>query len=262
MKKLLFLVVMLFALFTLVGCGDSSEGLQSPSADGGYSNGEQAGNNVVVDTNRKVYYVVEYSISGDIRENKNKISLKVNEIGGYVSSSNEYNTSAKIVYKVPTDKLNSFLDFVDAFDGVGKKSVSSNDITSSYAYTEAKIKTLQASREAYVNLLSDPNLSMHEIMSINDKIAEIDVELLKISNEKAMYDNKLEYSTVTVNFTTTPVVEEEPGFFEEYFEYLGSFFVGLGKVILYLLPVALVGGVVFASIYIPIKIKKNKKLKK
>ena len=260
MKKFLFLVFVICTMFLLVGCGDASEG--DINQDGGYSTGEQVGNNVVVDTNRKVYYVVEYSITGDIRENKNKISLKVNEIGGYVSSSNEYNTSATIVYKVPTDKLNSFLDFVDAFDGVGKKSVSSTDITSSYAYTEAKLKTLQASREAYVKLLSDTNLSMQQIMSINDKIAEIDVELLKIANEKAMYDNKIEYSTVTVKLTATPTEEKEPGFFTEYFEYLGNFFVGLGKVILYLLPFALVGGVIFSAIYFPVKIKKNKRLKK
>ena len=54
------------------------------------------------------------------------------------------------------------------------------------------------------------------------------------------YDNLLDYSTITITYTT----EKEPSFFGEYFEYVGDFFVGLGKTILYLLPPALTGGTI------------------
>ena len=48
--------------------------------------------------------------------------------------------------------------------------------------------------------------------------------------------------TKTSNITYT--TEKEPSFFGEYFEYVGDFFVGLGKTILYLLPPALTGGTI------------------
>ena len=67
-------------------------------------------------------------------------------------------------------------------------------------------------------------------------------------DEKSSYDSLLEYSTITVNFNSV----EKESFFKDYFEYLGNFFVGLGKMVLYLLPIGFVGfGVVYCIIIIP-----------
>ena len=45
-------------------------------------------------------------------DSKNEINNKVNEIKGYTESSNESNNHAVVVYKIPTDQLNSFLDYI------------------------------------------------------------------------------------------------------------------------------------------------------
>ena len=98
------------------------------------------------------------SINGEnVMDVKNQVNNKVIELEGYTSSSDETLKQAKVIYKIPTERLNLFLDYIDSFDGIGSKQISSSDITSSYAYVEAKIQTLMASREAYVKILETEN---------------------------------------------------------------------------------------------------------
>lgn len=261
-KTLITLFALIFGL-TLVSCGENPNGDYIPE-NGGMNEGvnTETNNNVVTDTNRKVIYTVSYSINGDdVMDVKNQVNNKVIELEGYTSSSEETLKQAKVIYRIPTEKLNQFLDYIDSFDGVGSKQITSSDITSSYAYVEAKIQTLMASREAYVKILETENLSRSEIIQINDKIAEIDTELLKINNEKASYDNKLIYSTVTINYYVNEPVAKEPTYFAKYWSYLKDFFAGLANIILYTLPVILVAGTIFSAIFFPIIAKKRRKVK-
>ena len=256
--KIFICLIMLFG-FGLASCSNSSDN-QLPTYNENVGGGEDTNNNVVVDTNRKVIYSAEYTINNEnISSIKSDVNNKSTSLQGYVSSSEEYTTRAKVVYRIPTDKLNEFLDYIDSFEGVTSKKISSEDITSSYSEVEARISVLEASRASYVSLLSAGNLSKTEIMQIQDKIADIDAELLKISLQKDAYDSLLEYSTVTINYYVSAPIEKEPTFFDEYWDYVGSFFTGIGKAFMYILPIALVGGVIFSAIFFPIYLKNRKK---
>ena len=257
----------LFACFVgfisigLVSCSSSDNSPVYSEAVGG---GEQTSNNVVVESNRKVIYSAEYSITSEnIKQIKNEVNNKSTSLNGYVDSSEEYTSQAKIVYRIPTDKLNEFLDYIDAYDGVTSKKISSEDITSSYSEVEAKIQVLEASKAAYVSLLGSGNLSRSEIMQIQDKIDDNNAELIKISLQKDSYDSLLEYSKVTIHYYSVAIEEEkEPTFFSEYWQYVVTFFTGFLKFILYLLPIAAVAGTIFSCIFFPIYISKKKKQKK
>ena len=111
------------------------------------ANNEETNNSVVIETSRKIVYTVDYSIEGvEALELKNDVYDKVVSLNGYMASGDETFTSATIVYIIPTVALDEFLDYVDGLDGVGYKNVNSNDITSQYSYVEARISTLEASK--------------------------------------------------------------------------------------------------------------------
>ena len=217
-------------------------------------------NNVVIDTNRKVAYTVDYSISSDDMNNiKLDINNKCYTLNGHISYSSESQYYANVTYRVPTNNLNTFLDYVDNKEGVATKTINTTDITSEYSYTEARIETLEASRAAYVNLLSNTNLTRDEIIKIQDKIDTIDTELTQIRNTLARYDDLVNYSTINIKYRVVNYsTYEEPGFFSEYFEYLGNFFVGLFTVIMYSLPFLALGFGIFSAIFFPIRAKKRK----
>lgn len=261
MKKIFKVIFVLSFMGLFASCGSSYNG-DNAALGGSTEKGDVVvENNVVIETERKMVYTVNYSITNDDMVNiKNSITNKVNEIKGYIQTSNEYTTNARIVYKVPTEKLDLFLDYVDSFDGVGSKSVSSEDITTAYSYVQARLEVLTATRASYVKLLEGAT-TQNNILQYQKMIDDIDVELLRINNEKKLYDNKLDYSQVTIQFYSNPKVEKDNKFFENYGKFLLGFIEGFGGFVLYSLPFAVVFGGIFASIFVPIKVRKNKKNK-
>ena len=224
---------------------------------GGVSGGATEGtnNNVVVETTRKIFYTVEYNIScEDYNEIKNNISKKVDDYDGYIQSSTDSTNYSEYVYRIPTEDLNSFLDYVDSYEEVSYKNVTSTDITSSYSQTEARIEVLENSRNSYLKILQDNSLSMQEIIQIQNKIDEIDSELLSLKNQMSYFDNLLDYSKVTIRYGK---IYQEPSFFREYGQYFVDVFVGFGKFILYLIPFA-----ILASPFVVLVVILNKRKKK
>lgn len=271
-KRILAFLILVVLLFALTACGTENaaedyypyhDGAVSyDKNDSSYASEDTPTNNVVVvDTTNKIVYTASYSMNvNDIQKTKNTITTKVIELEGYISNSSESERSATIVYKVPTNKLNGFLDYIDSLEGVGDKSITTEDITNTYSQTEGRIETLEASKLAYEKILREENLTYNDIILINKELTEINSELAYYRNLKDNYDNRLSYSKVTIRLYVNSTYKA-PTFFDEYFEYIGEFFIGLGKGILYSIPVMLVLFAVFAAVFFPIyaKLKKNKK---
>lgn len=261
-KKIYRIIIYAFLIFFITSCSNASNSYDKTETGGALGdNDTQIENNVVIDSNRKIVYTVDYTITNDNMNNiKSLIATKTKEMSGYIKSSNEYTNSARIVYKIPTDQLNAFLDYVDSFKGIGSKQISSEDITTSYSYVEAKIDVLTASKASYENLLKNAT-SESAIIQYQKALDEIIIELNKINNEKNTYDNEINYSKVTIQYYSDVSIKTENDFFENYGSFLVSFIKGLGAFILYSLPFAIVFGLIFMAIFIPIRVKRNKKNK-
>lgn len=259
--KVALLSIIAIFTFLLASCGSSDKNM---SYDPGPSIGEE--NNVVIQTTRKIYYTAFYDIEcEDFTEIKSQINDKVNSLSGYVQKSSDGDNGALYIYRVPTTRLNEFLDYVDNYgDTVTSKKVDSTDITTSYSEIEAKKEVLTASRVAYLDLLNKGGLSMSDIIAIQDKISVLDIEIATIERELASYDNLLDYSTITIDYYKKT---KDLSFFEQYGNYLAGFFDGLGKFILYSLPFVLCVGVLCLCVLGGVKInkiymdKKNNKAK-
>lgn len=242
--------LLVFSLFIIACSQDESaadnEALISPEA------GE-----VAIQTQRKIIYNVTLKIdTSNIDNSLKKYNSKISELGGYISSSTVSFQTGEVVYKVPSENLNKFLSFSSEDSEVVEKIVKSNDVTSTYNKITARLEVLNASRKAYVAALEEAS-SLVQIMELNDKIAEIDTEIITLENEKASYDSIIDFSTITIYFNAT----EEESFFKGYWNYIVVFFTGLGKFILYALPIALVGGVVIVGLVYFDKLNKKRRKK-
>ena len=251
MKRKLFLIILLIcSMFLLVGC--SAESSKEMCVESGE-------NNVTVETNRKIYYKVFYTIDTEnISEINSSINSKVAELDGYTANSTQSGNYANYVYKVPTKSLNEFLDYVDSFgENVSNKTVESTDITSTYSQLEARKEVLENSRVAYLKLLNETNLSMSYIIEIQNKIDDIDSELLHLNNQLSYHDNLLDYSTITITYNQSEAKEE---FFDGYGEYLLGLLNFVFYLFMYTLPFTLVAGIVLLVMYLIKKrrMKKNK----
>lgn len=244
-KRLLILLFVILGLFPLfVSC---SEGGDSGSPE----------NNVEAEGSRKIIYEVFYEIeSRDVNQIEDAITIKVRDFNGYISNSVDNKDQSRYSYKIPTEKLNEFLDYVDSFgDKVKDKTIESTDVTTQYSKLEERIKVLEASKTAYLNLLTDGNLMMPEIIEIKEKIEDIDTELLGLYNKLASYDSVIDYTTITINYV------DDPRFFATYGNYLVKTFEVIYQVILYMLPYGLVVAIIIFLANLPGYLKKRRRNK-
>ena len=263
LKKLFIYLVIIISLFT-TGCNKNESNDYIPENEKG-----SIENDIHIDTSRKIYYEAFYSFyTENIDELAKKMSDKVGKIGGYTEkSSTSYNQDTKVctrahyVYRVPTLKLNEFIDYLESFEGITDSQLSSTDITSSYEENVARIQTLVSRLNAYNKLLEEENLSRSEIIQIESRIDEISSELTKLNNIKDKYDGLIEYSTVTINIQNTRDYKKN-SWFSEYLDYLKEFVIVVFNVIMYTLPFAMIVGIILFIIFFP-KYKRNrKKIKK
>ena len=251
MKKFKTLFLILIALLIPLFASCASD---SPK----YNGASDGDNNLVAETTRKIYYTVDYDIrSKDYKEIKIEINNKVEEYLGYIQDSEELDNYSRYVYRVPTESLNTFLDYIDSYgNDVSNKRIRSTDVTSNYSQLEARKEVLLASREAYMNILKETTL-IADIIQIQDKLDDIDTEILTIEKEIASYDNLINYSTITIEYRD----EYETNPLADYGDYLINIVKYTGVAILYVLPFVLMGGTVLLVIMLVKKKRDNKNIK-
>ncbi|MCH5180585.1 MAG: DUF4349 domain-containing protein [Erysipelotrichales bacterium] len=261
MKKITsFLLIALFG-FSLASCGGN--GGYYGGDDGQTNNGgpgvDGDGNQVVVDTGHKIIYTVNYTIHSDEMQNVIKdINAKVYYFEGYISSSTQETDSyADFVYKIPTGHLNEFLDFVDSNEGIGSKRITTEDVTSTYNAIQAQIDTLEASKAAYERMLAEDNLSLDSIMKIRSYIDEINTQLKILYNKRDGYDAVLDYSTVKIHYYQNNVEVKNNSFLSDYPEFLARLGLGIVSFFAYSAPFLIAAGIVCLIIYLV----RRKKLK-
>lgn len=261
MKKRWFRI--LFAclfVFIFVSCSSQSNNLPNEGGNGSIDNNENdQSNQIVVDNGRKIIYTAEYTITCVQMESMIKqINSHVAEIDGYISSGVQYSNFATYTYKVPTDCLNSFLDYLDQIEGSGNKQITSEDITTSYLKLEARISTLEASKAAYDSLLSQGNLTMSDIITINREIENITTELTELYSKKDQYDESLDYSKVTIRYQISS--QSKHSFFGEYGQYLQDLGMAVVTFLLYSAPFLLIAGVIILIVFLRRRKKSHQSL--
>lgn len=259
MKKCFKLAVLFLLTLTLFACGKKKiTNGDYVDKGGSATNSESA--KIVIDDGRKIIYNVYYTLEAkDIINYEKDIEGKLNEYNGYIETMDTYTYYSSCTYRVPKTKLDDFVNYIDSFDGLtSSKKIKSEDVSTTYNSKQARKEVLEASRTVYVNMLTQEGLSVSDIIAINDKIEKIDVELRQIYLDIDTYDSLIDYSTVTICYYEKGEYKE-PTFFDNYADYITGFFVTIGKIILYLLPVAVLGGVGAVITIGCIKHHKNKK---
>lgn len=243
MKRKICFILLLVLSICLVGCDKASEGSSND-----FKNPEISS---TIETSQKIYYTVNISLkTDDVNETVNSLFSKVNELNGYMANSNITNDgSSSVVFRVPTKDLFTFLNYIES-DGneIVNKTINTNDITSNYNRVEARLEVLKASKSSYLNMLEKAN-NVNEIISIQNKIEDLETEILELEMKKASYDNLLDYSTITINLNY-----EDSSYFKDYLSYL----IGLCEVLFTIFIYTMPFGLIALGVIIIIKVIKKK----
>lgn len=305
-KKVLACVLSGILAVSIFGCGSKSmvatESAMENAAyddmayDSGYdttesASAEEAGSGAVTsengieevqETDRKLIRNVNLSLQtkefDTVLEN---MSQKVKDLGGYIQdssvwgSSSDYSSSRSASYtlRIPSDKLDEFIDVVETLGNVTYKNESVDDVTLRYVDVESHKKALETEQERLLALLEKAE-NVEDIITIENRLSDVRYELENYESQIRLLDNQINYSTVYVDISEVSRVTDtgKQGFFEEVASrFSDSVYVvlmglrGFAIGILGSLPILVVWGVILAVVVILLRkfvFKKSKKNKK
>jgi len=145
---------------------------------------------------------------------------KVAELGGYIQNSQIYGNSmdsfgyrsASMTLRIPQQKLDLFVSGVNENATVVRKSENAENVTLQYADTETRLKSLQIEQERFLALLEKAD-TVDSIIAIEQHLTELRYEIESYASTLKLYDNRVEYSTVSLDISevnrVTPV-EQNP----------------------------------------------------
>jgi len=167
--------------------------------------GEQDGRFVIATANisiqTKTYDAFAAALKADLKA-----------MGGYTNAFDERNYDsdrrADITARVPSQKLDSFLESLEQNGTVTNKSVKTNDVTDEMIETGSKKEALKNEETALLAILEKAT-TVEDIIRVQDRLTNVRADLQAYSQKLQSLQNQVNYSTVyidvrEVNRITTP----------------------------------------------------------
>lgn len=296
MKRILIrLSVITLVLVLLTSCGAADAGLSDAydyevqnesmyfDADDGLVVGtttdtSSAESPAIPDSARKIIENIELSVqTKEFDALIENINAQITHLGGYTESSsisgrsmNTNNTRyAEMVIRIPANNSATFTTYISENSVVTRQAVSTEDVTLTYVDIESRVTALETEKATLERLLAEAT-SMDDIIAITDKLTTVIADIESYRSQLRVYDNLVDYCTVTlyideVEFavaaaelnTWQQIGANLQANFADMWRGVKSVFVFLVSAIPYILPFAVIGGIVLLIIRGCIKKRKK-----
>lgn len=227
-KKLLALIFTFSMAFSFVGCSASMPSGNEAAPDISYGEGF-AGENAAQDNtvikdetasgeNYSQKLIKKYNMTFETTEYDKSFSFvkrSVEDNQGYIENLQTYGStsyrSSSFVIRVPEAQAQAFLNSVGEIGELVSQSESAKDVTLEYYDTASKIESLKVQRERLLELLEQAE-TLSDIITIEDKLEEVESEINEYGTRLKVYDNLVNYVTVNIEIReveTISIVEED-----------------------------------------------------
>ena len=223
MKKYFNLTLIILALLlclSLAACADGGDSTVTPEEDN--TQGERVAiHTVALDVDAK-----------DIADCVNDLTAKIDEYGGFVGNvSRDYTGDgemyrAYLVLRVPTEKMDELVAYVEDIYDVTYKREESTDVTTRYNVTLERKGMLEEKRAELEKLLDNVEISASEKITVINEIATVKGEIAEIERKVGECEEDMRYSAVKLN------IYQPAGFWETFIPMFIFFILPLGAAII------------------------------
>ena len=278
MKKIIALtIVLLMAIGMLASCGatandmayapENSKAETTTSSTGSFDYENSYAPEEEADYERKIIKTYNLTLETKNYDSaKNNIINTTSAMGGYISESAEKDNvtysgkkdrTATFTIRVPSSKVDAFVDAVCENVSVLSKRLSTEDITTAYYDTEAQLESLVA-QEKRIEALIEKADTLDYLIQLEDKLTSIRAQINSLNKRLQQYDKSVDMSYVYISLDEvveyTEIVDEDPTFgmrikdaFVGTFENFVDFCQGFIIAIVWLLP-----AIIIAAIVVPV----------
>ena len=171
-----------------------------------------------------------------------------------------YYQYADLTIRVPAENLDGFISQVGDEANIVSTSESTENVTLTYVSTQSRVQALETEQTRLLELLENAE-TMEDLLVIEERLTEVRWELENYASQLRVLDNQVNYSTIYLSVwevdEPTVIVERTvwqkigDGFVENagnMWDGLVNFFIWLIAAIPYLVPLALISGLVLLVI--------------
>jgi hypothetical protein len=163
------------------------------------------------DLQRLVIKTADLSLQVDsARDAEAALRALVGQLGGYVvkveTSGTDETMSARVTFRVPADRFDQALTGVQ---GLAKKvlarTVGGDDVTEEFVDLEARLKSLEASRDRMQVLLDRAN-TVEDALKVNQALSDLQSQIEQIKGRRQYLQQSAALSTISVSLSPVPAI--------------------------------------------------------
>lgn len=207
MKRLIY-VFIIISLTIMTACGGAAKKSEakfdSKSQIAGQNNTRDSSQEInkesvkLPEQEQKIIYNSEILIVlDDLKKFSTSIGVKTREYNGIIQQEEIMESDSVTVVRIPTEKFNQFIDYVESLANIKNKRISTKNITDAYVDNDSRLKNLKAQESQTLEIFKRAG-SIEEILKVQNELFRIRGEIEALEGRKKLWDNQIEYATITI----------------------------------------------------------------
>lgn len=191
---------------TFAGGDRSGEGVSpGPAGDGQVVPGADTGSapNLAALLDRKIVQSTSVDLGvNEVARSFQDIIRITETAGGFVASSAFSNQDdqqiADLTVRVPADQYQSVLADIRGMGTVDQEGSDANDVTEEYTDLAARLRTLEATEQRYLELLGQAT-TINDILVVQDRLDGVRAQIEQVQGRTNLLDHLTDLATITVH---------------------------------------------------------------
>lgn len=145
------------------------------------------------------------------------ITKELNNIGGYISTSNRTGSkvtsrSIELTIRFPSIKFDTFVTSLKKFGKIENENISTEEVTSEFIDVTARIKTQIELEDRIKKLLETKTAKLEDLVQIESKLAEVRGQIESYQGRLNYLNNQVNYSTVVLSIQESGSLADNDNF--------------------------------------------------
>lgn len=192
-----------------------------------------------------------------------------NEQGSKTPDNSNSSRNATYTVRIPSNKLDEFLNSVGNIGTLMGKSIQGQDISQNYFDTDTRLKTLKSEETRVLEILNKTG-NMADLLTVEQRLSDIQTQIEQLTGQMQQWDSLVELSTVTITINEVKEITITPpdniggkisSAFTNSIEALQSVCINIVIAIVSVLPFAIALGLIVLIIFLVIRFKRKVKIK-
>lgn len=153
----------------------------------------------------KLVHTLDFTLLvSDPHQATSKIIEQTNNLKGYlveshISSDNGESAYARLVVKVPQDKMQEMSAYLESLGMVKNQAMYTEDVTTEYYDTEARLKVLQKEEERMLSFMDNESATIQDLLAIEKEIAKVREQRESLQARMNVLKNQVSYAQFNVH---------------------------------------------------------------